>query len=79
MDLEKLKARIDESGISRKGLAEIMSLLGCEISVRTLYRNLSGEQEFTVSEIIALSVILELSDEEILDIFFCNKDMLMIA
>lgn len=43
------------------------------VNKSTLYQKLNGKREFTRKEIIKLSSVLELSDADILRIFFSEK------
>ena len=59
--------------VARKGykLNEIAEILGVNSS--TLYRKITGENDFTRSEIITLKNILELTIEELDKLFFNEK------
>lgn len=65
MQLNKLRAKIVEMNFNMNKLAEDTSM-----SKITLYRKLNGLQEFKISEIRTLKEILELSPDEINEIFF---------
>lgn len=64
VEVEKLKNIIDESGMTMVAIAR-----KCNISRETLYRKVSGYSEFTASEIVRLTDILNLSKRERDDIF----------
>ena len=64
-DIEMLKEKIDNSGISIVALAA-----KCGVSRETFYNRMSGKGEFKASEINALTVALHLSRDERDIIFF---------
>lgn len=65
LDRNKLKGKIVECGFSMEKIAQILG-----INPATLYRKLTMESEFTRNEIAALKTALNLSLQEIDDIFF---------
>lgn len=75
MNSDAVKAKIVFNGMK---IDEFISLVNHELSNNgysgmsrsTYYKNLRGEQEFSRSEIQAISKVLSLSDEEVLNIFF---------
>lgn len=75
MNASAVKAKIVFRDMS---IDEFIDLVNQELSKNgfsnmsrsTYYKNLRGEQEFSRSEIQAISKVLDLTDEEILDIFF---------
>lgn len=67
-NLEKLKKRIDDSGLKRDFIADFLG-----IDRASLYNKLQGKTEFVVSEAGALKEILNLSEKEASSIFFSNK------
>ena len=67
MNLELLKAKIDQSEISKSELAEVLG-----ISRQGLYNKLDGEKEFKGSEIKTISRTLELTSAERDAIFFAD-------
>lgn len=63
-DIKMLKDKITDSGMTVKAVAEKSGLLR-----ETLYNRLKGVGEFTASEIVSLSNVLNLSQTERDDIF----------
>lgn len=63
-NIEMLRSKMDESGMTIKAIAEKSGILRA-----TLYNRLKGSGEFTASEIVALSNILHLSASERDEIF----------
>lgn len=68
MNMSELKAAMARKNISIPQLADLL-----KISKKTLYTRFSGETDFNLSEIKNISKILELSNEDIMIIFFANK------
>ena len=60
-----LKAKIDESGIKYKKIAETL-----DISIKTLYNKMRGTTDFSVIEAKALAELIGLNTEESNQIFF---------
>lgn len=58
-NLKLLKNKMDESGMTTKAIAEKSGIVR-----ETLYNRLKGSGEFTASEIVALSSVLQLTKEE---------------
>lgn len=58
-DIELLKEKMDESGMTIKAIAEKSGILR-----ETLYNRLNGRGEFTASEIVNLSNVLHLTKPE---------------
>ncbi|MCQ2211293.1 MAG: helix-turn-helix domain-containing protein [Paludibacteraceae bacterium] len=63
-NIELLKTKIDESGIKHIAIAT-----KCGVNRATLYNKLKGKGEFTTSEIVNLSKVLNLSKQETFEIF----------
>lgn len=63
-DTKMLKDKITDSGMTVKAVAEKSGILR-----ETLYNRLKGVGEFTASEIVSLSNVLNLSQTERDDIF----------
>lgn len=63
-DIKMLKNKITDSGMTVKAVAEKSGILR-----ETLYNRLKGVGEFTASEIVSLSNVLNLSQTERDDIF----------
>lgn len=69
MDIQALKNKIEESGMTMTSIAR-----KSKISRETLYNRLNGIGEFTASEIIGLTTALNLSKSE-RDIIFLNEKL----
>lgn len=68
MNTSELKAAMARKDISIPKLSELL-----EINKKTMYSRFSGETEFSLSEIKKIAEVLELSNEDILIIFFTEK------
>lgn len=68
MNYRKLKATIVLNGFTQDEVIQLS-----KINRSRFYRVLRGEDEFDRGEIVMLSKVLELSDGDIIDIFFANK------
>lgn len=64
-DKNKLKAKFVENGFTMEQVAQLLG-----INPVTLYRKMSGDSEFTRNEIAMLKNALNISLEEISNIFF---------
>ena len=64
-DKNKLKAKFVENGLTMEQVAQLLG-----INPVTLYRKMSGDSEFTRNEIAMLKNALNISLEEISNIFF---------
>ena len=69
VDLEKLKKRIDDSGMTMVAIANKSGIIR-----ETLYNRLNGRGEFTASEMMSLSRVLNLPNVDRDDIFFASED-----
>lgn len=67
-DISLLKDKIKESGMTVKAIAEKSGILR-----ETFYNRLKGNGEFTASEIVALTKVLNLSMRERDEIFLNEK------
>jgi predicted transcriptional regulator len=67
VDFNKLKAAIDESGMTMVAISAKTGILR-----ETLYNKLAGKSEFTVSEIEGLSDALNLTTGQRNSIFFAK-------
>jgi hypothetical protein len=63
---EKLEQKIKDSGYRIEYVAE-----KCGLSAQGLLKKRNNETEFKASEILVLKTLLNLSDEETNEIFFC--------
>ena len=68
MKICELKAAMARKNLSIPKLAAIIG-----INKKTLYTRFSGTTDFSQSEISAIARVLDLSDSDILDIFFAEK------
>ena len=68
MNMAELKAAMARKNISIPQLANLL-----KISKKTIYSRFSGETDFSLSEIRKIAVILELSNDDIMVIFFTEK------
>lgn len=66
--IEELKQIMDESGMTVKAIAEKSGILR-----ETLYNRLNGKGEFTASEIVSLSKVLNLTNKQRDSIFLERK------
>lgn len=66
-DKNKLKGKIIECGYSTEQIAKILG-----VNPATLYRKLAHESEFTRNEIATLKVTLNLTVQDVDDIFFAE-------
>lgn len=67
-DRELLREKIAERGVMMKFLAE-----KCGITAQAFSMKMSGEREFSLSEVATLRKALALSDDEFLAIFFSHE------
>ena len=68
MNVNKLKSKMALNNISFKQLAQYLSI--CRAS---LYRKSHGLTQFTQKEISIIRIVLKLTDEEVIEIFFDEK------
>ena len=68
MNRSKLLGKIKEKGYTTRELA-----FSAGMSLSSMSRKLNGHAEFTRDEINAIVDALELSNEDLLDIFFTSK------
>lgn len=68
MNIPELKAAIARKGFTIPTLAEVIG-----ISKKTLYRKVDCESSFTQKEISAIVSALNLTNDEIISIFFTDK------
>ena len=74
MDYLILKSRIALKGINVEQLADKMKASGAEISTSQLYLKIRGKYEFDRNEIAAIKEVLNLTDKEVIDIFFDGNE-----
>lgn len=68
MDISELRAAMGKKNISIPRLATLIGM-----NKKTLYSRIYQSTDFKQSEISAISKVLELSNSEILNIFFAEK------
>ncbi|MFC1256490.1 MULTISPECIES: helix-turn-helix domain-containing protein [Staphylococcus] len=73
MDTSKLKSKMIYNKVKLPKLLELLNEKGIVISKSSYYKRMRGEVEFSLTEIRAISEILELTPEDIMDIFFDHK------
>lgn len=71
MNSRRLKARMIEQGISVEDIGRKMGY-----SVATAYRKINGSSGLTVKEAIEMAKALNLSDDDILHIFFADESQI---
>ena len=65
-----LKAKLVENGMTPTQLTKKMAKEQVKMSVPSYYQKLRGETEFRRDEISALAKVLDLSGDDVLNIFF---------
>ena len=70
MDYRILKSKIMLRGMTVAKLTEKLNEAGLDIAVSTIYLKLQGKSEFDRAEIKAIKEVLQLTDAEVMDIFF---------
>lgn len=65
MNVNRLRGKIAEAGLSQRGLAKILC-----ISENTLSNKLTGKVQFTVPEVIAICNALHITDASEKDFIF---------
>jgi len=70
MDTNKLKSKLVYNKIDPSTLLDSLKGKGINISKSSYYKRMRGEVEFSLSEIRSIADILDLTPEEIMDIFF---------
>ena len=74
MDYRILKSKIMLRGMTVAKLTEKLNANGLDIAVSTMYLKLRGESEFDRAEIKAIKEVLQLTDAEVMDIFFDGEE-----
>ena len=69
VDLKKLRQIIDDSGMTMVAISSKSGILR-----ETLYNRLNGKGEFTASEMMSISEVLHMPDEQRNRIFFAKED-----
>lgn len=70
MDYRILKSKITLYGMTVAKLTDRLNEAGLEIAISTMYLKLQGKSEFDRAEIKAIKEVLQLTDAEVMDIFF---------
>ena len=70
MDYRILKSKIMLRGMTVAKLTEKLNEAGLDIALSTIYLKLQGKSEFDRAEIKAIKEVLQLTDAEVMDIFF---------
>ena len=70
MDYRVLKSKITLHGMTVAKLTDRLNEVGLEIAISTMYLKLQGKSEFDRAEIKAIKEVLQLTDAEVMDIFF---------
>lgn len=73
MNSNALKGYIISKGYTVEKLVEELNKNNVSISKNTFYRNLKGEQQFDRIEILMISKILEMTDNDITNIFLTRR------
>ena len=78
-EVSKLDYRIFKSKITLRDmtvakLTEKLNEAGLDIAVSTVYLKLRGDSEFDRAEIKAIKEVLQLTDAEVMDIFFDGEE-----
>lgn len=74
MDYRILKSKIMLHGMTVAKLTEKLNEAGLDIAVSTMYLKLRGDSEFDRAEIKAIKEVLQLTDAEVMDIFFDGEE-----
>lgn len=73
MNANVLKARMVLERMRIPDFLEKLSSQGCEMSKSAFHRKMNGKSEFDRKEILAIAKVLNLSREEMMEIFFERK------
>ena len=74
MDYRVLKSKIMLHGMTVAKLTDRLNEVGLEIAISTMYLKLQGKSEFDRAEIKAIKEVLQLTDAEVMDIFFDGEE-----
>ena len=74
MDYRILKSKITLHGMTVAKLTDRLNEVGLEIAISTMYLKLQGKSEFDRAEIKAIKEVLQLTDAEVMDIFFDGEE-----
>ena len=74
MDYRILKSKIMLRGMTVAKLTEKLNEAGLDIALSTIYLKLQGKSEFDRAEIKAIKEVLQLTDAEVMDIFFDGEE-----
>ena len=70
MNSNALKSRLVLLGITVDGLIKMLEEKEVKMSRETFYRKLKGTSDFNRKEILALSETLDMTDNDVMSIFF---------
>ena len=74
MDYRILKSKITLHGMTVAKLTEKLNANGLDIAVSTMYLKLRGDSEFDRAEIKAIKEVLQLTDAEVMGVFFDGEE-----
>ena len=74
MDYRILKSKITLHGMTVAKLTEKLNANGLDIAVSTMYLKLRGDSEFDRAEIKAIKEVLQLTDAEVMGVFFYGEE-----
>ena len=74
VDYRILKSKITLHGLNVAELTKKLNENGLDIAVSTMYLKLRGGSEFDRAEIKAIKEVLQLTDAEVMDIFFDGEE-----
>ena len=74
LDYRILKSKIMLRGMTVAKLTEKLNEAGLDIALSTMYLKLRGDSEFDRAEIKAIKEVLQLTDAEVMDIFFDGEE-----
>lgn len=73
MNANKLKGYIVSKGYNTTTFLEALNTRGIKMSKNSYYRNLNGSQEFNRIEINVIADLLNMTDNDIIDIFLLKE------
>ena len=74
LDYRILKSKITLHGMTVAKLTEKLNANGLDIAVSTMYLKLRGDSEFDRAEIKAIKEVLQLTDAEVMGVFFDGEE-----
>lgn len=73
MNSKEIKVRLILADMSIEDFLKRLKVRGCQMSKTAYYRKMNGKSEFDRKEILAIAEELNLSQEEMVEIFFTKK------